>query len=163
MPRLYHLAMAARPQDASDINSEFQLRCEDLFFEACMIEMPAVFDGLFLDTLASSQMNPNERIDDALQILLARAFSDRLRDEVGPHIVPMIVARNNVREDGSCASHDFCDPNMLMLAAFDAYGVPAPVRLADGSPERQAADRLWNAVWERAKNTAFAPSTPSGA
>lgn len=46
----------------------------------------------------------------------------------------------------SCASHDFCDANMVMLAAFAEHGL-------DGLAGMDHDPALWNTAWEIARST----------
>lgn len=56
---------------------------------------------------------------------LAREFSARLSLELGDETMNEIARRNaRTNYTKSCASHDFCDSNMVMLAAFaDVFGL----------------------------------------
>lgn len=77
---------------------------------------------------------------------IARTFSELLLDEIGPADLTTVNKRNRMNPDydetDSCASHDFCDANVLMVEAFQAHGVPA-----DHTEEHL---ELWNVAWETA-------------
>jgi hypothetical protein len=77
---------------------------------------------------------------------LAVAFASELRSELSGEAFAEMARRNATPEYGSgiCASHDFCDANMVMLAAFEH----ATGRAFDF--ESEADQRLWNAAWEQA-------------
>ena len=61
--------------------------------------------------------------------------------------------RNATPEYGGsvCASHDFCDANMVMLEAFEKHGQAAACHLTDGSAEHEASCVLWGEAWAIAK------------
>jgi hypothetical protein len=94
---------------------------------------------------------------------LAAAFAGLVRLDLAKHL-PEIVRRN--REDyaggASCATHDFCDANMVMLAAFeDTFG--REPRFLDGtngddaySPDQYVDLHLWNNAWDMAREADFA-------
>lgn len=64
------------------------------------------------------------------------------------------IRRRNATPDYAgavCATHDFCDANMIMLEAFEAV-VGRPMHMDGGeSPEEQADHHLWNEAWAIAK------------
>ena len=76
---------------------------------------------------------------------LARAFLGELRKEVTPRQYREICKRNAAEPNPHvCHSHDFCDANIAMLAAFLGEGIDAP---AD-----DAAYDEWSRVWDAAKD-----------
>lgn len=83
---------------------------------------------------------------------LAREFSARVRDELANEL-PEILARNRaLRAEGgrsSCATHDFCDANMLMADAFLAVTGREP----DCESDADAA--LWSDAWDLAARYEF--------
>lgn len=88
-------------------------------------------------------------------------FAELLRDEIG--VIDMArVRRRNASpsyqgEGAPCASHDFCDANMVMLEAFEKVMDHEPRFLngtdeaGDYSPEGQADLDVMNAAWAYAK------------
>ena len=86
---------------------------------------------------------------DAVQDL-AREFSRLLRIRLTPEQLAEAVRRNStLKYRGCCASHDFCDANEYMEAAFLNLGFRAP----DGIEEILASD--WDSAWELAKQNRF--------
>jgi hypothetical protein len=80
--------------------------------------------------------------------ILAREFSRVLRATLDAHEVAEVIARNRIETSPSvCHSHDFCDANMVMLAAFEAHGLDA----TDGDTNIA----LWNAAWDLAVKNEF--------
>ena len=84
---------------------------------------------------------------------IARAFSRHLYEQLPGAQLREVVRRN--REDpryqgtGACASHDFCDANMVMDQAFrEVVG-----HSIDVNDERGV--RIWNAAWEVARAYEF--------
>lgn len=86
---------------------------------------------------------------------LAAAFTAQLREDITTDEWNEMVATNADNGTGAwCASHDYCDANMTMLAAFEETMGREPTWLAfpNENDERDAADfALWNAAWDKAK------------
>jgi hypothetical protein len=86
---------------------------------------------------------------------LARAFIRELRRTVTVSEFAAIVRKNSLVKsliDGTCASHDYCDGNMVMHAAWRNILRREPVFLR--APIIRAADRdrlLWNDAWTKAR------------
>ena len=81
---------------------------------------------------------------------LADALAAVLRDWLTPSEWDDMHARNtqpDYAETGSCASHDFCDANMAMAAAFRRAFQRSP-DIQDQAEGAEGPDvRLWNAAW----------------
>ena len=84
---------------------------------------------------------------------IAQDFAARLQAELGPQVIAEINRRNATAayQNGACATHDFCDANVLMLEAFEAV----TGRAADPASEAEA--MLWNTAWNTARAAGFAP------
>ena len=84
-------------------------------------------------------------------LLLAVKFSEILRDDLGPEIMREIIAKNRTADYGGdiCASHDYCDANMVMAAAWEDITGCEP----DIGNEPQA--RIWGLAWAAAKASEF--------
>jgi hypothetical protein len=78
---------------------------------------------------------------------LARAFANRLLGELGHTKMREINARNETYGPTVCASHDFCDSNMTMLAAGQD--------LKFWTDSDDIDDDLWNEAWDHAKRNKF--------
>lgn len=87
---------------------------------------------------------------------IARVFSRLLLENIGIENLRHAIKLNE-REDykDCCASHDFCDANMVMLAAFEELNVTDCTKLTQGSPQQQAAINLWNEAWDLARTNKF--------
>lgn len=99
------------------------------------------------------------RNDDAVPLheRIACVFTYLLEKEIGDDNMTNVVRLNRLMEDKtSCASHDFCDANMVMLQAFQEVDTPAPNELTDGFEEHEEACELWNAAWDFAAKHLFA-------
>lgn len=85
---------------------------------------------------------------------LAIKFSLLLIEDLGAETVAEAVKRNKTAEYADCcASHDFCDANMVMLAAVCSYGYTEDdVFENDCDNEVQ---RMWNKAWDLAKANHF--------
>jgi hypothetical protein len=76
--------------------------------------------------------------------VLARAFARELHATIGASDYAEVLRRNATPEyDSACASHDFCDANMVMDAAFrDTFGV-------EFSMDDAAHVHAFNCGWDR--------------
>lgn len=79
---------------------------------------------------------------------LSSAFSDLVRGRLGGHL-DKIVERNRTNGKDVCATHDFCDANMLMAEAFEEVQGREP----DVASEDDAA--VWSAAWDISKQREF--------
>jgi hypothetical protein len=84
--------------------------------------------------------------DDSHTHALATAFVAKLREMVGVESFIRVAAANaRERTFSVCHSHDCCDANEVMSAAWDAcFGIP-------NNPEVSSHADLWNAGWSAAK------------
>jgi len=78
--------------------------------------------------------------------LLARKFLAILKDDIGENRYQQAAELNLTYPKGVCASHDFCDANMVMNDAWD-WVVGTPMNPGD---EEDA--RLWSKAWDLVKN-----------
>lgn len=75
---------------------------------------------------------------------LAQRFAQILLNSLGPVAIKEIDLRNASAPPGTCASHDFCDANMVMEEAFiDIYGHSS---LTDDGMDPINVAR-WNDAW----------------
>lgn len=84
---------------------------------------------------------------------LAREFSRQLLKRIGIKQLVEANRRNAARGNDSCASHDFCDANVIMERAFRTAIGRAP--LPKDGPMTDATVTLWNAAWTLAKTNSF--------
>lgn len=83
---------------------------------------------------------------------LSDRFAHLVRDYVGCRNFAEIVRRNRTpqyRENHSCASHDFCDANMTMLAVFEELGYSSDAVTDGVGDEDHWVHREWCAAWDR--------------
>lgn len=103
----------------------------------------------------------------ALVQAIAQEFGRELRNALSPEDMAEVLARNATQADPQiCHSHDFCDANMVMLAAFERLGFTEDDVLPDGSRWPRVADAmrsLWNDAWSDAKANGFAVEAPERA
>lgn len=87
---------------------------------------------------------------------IAEKFSELVRLALGTDIDD-VIRRNREEPDGStCASHDFCDAQLLMAWAFDEV-------LDRGCyPDSETDAELWRAAWKRAQTTGFGTLPDAG-
>lgn len=88
-------------------------------------------------------------VDSATAQAVARSFIRGLASAIGSKNLRTVAARNAVGSPNVCASHDFCDANVYMSAAFTRV-VGHEIDLqsdADGA--------LWDAAWDCAKRAGF--------
>jgi|TARA_R110000765_G_scaffold33139_1_gene76186 hypothetical protein len=81
---------------------------------------------------------------------LANMFSGEMRSALTEDEMAEVIEAN--RSSGrSCASHDVCDANMVMMEAWaKCFGVND----IDGDDAEQCG--MWNGAWEMAKDNEFA-------
>lgn len=85
---------------------------------------------------------------------LATAFIEALRAELGADKwaeMRRLNATPDFSGDFCCASHNFCDANMVMHYACEQIGIKTVLECDDGTPEHDAACAIWNAAWSLAK------------
>lgn len=79
---------------------------------------------------------------------LALSFADELLDTIGEADYEEVKARNATEEYARfCASHDFCDANMVM---FDAFNTEIGW---DCDLDNDEDTSVWNEAWELARAT----------
>lgn len=96
---------------------------------------------------------PNENTAPAL----ADAFRRAMRHRLTPGQLTLVDRRNAARGDKlSCATHDFCDANMVMFAAF------TDVMKREPDVGDQADADVINAAWDIAIARGFAETKRRG-
>ncbi|GIL13717.1 MAG: hypothetical protein BroJett038_24370 [Chloroflexota bacterium] len=87
---------------------------------------------------------------------LAMEFCRILGETLNAEQIAEVVRRNAEEVDSNvCHSHDFCDANVVMHAAFGSFGVDP---MASGENDEGMSDEviaLWNAAWDMAKFAEF--------
>ena len=84
---------------------------------------------------------------------IARLFCRNLRAELPAETIAQIVRLNAAESDSSiCHSHDFCDANEPMAAAFES-AMGREIELGSGSD-----CALWDSAWTIAKESGFSLS-----
>ncbi|MFN3261258.1 MAG: hypothetical protein ACE37J_11940 [Pikeienuella sp.] len=84
-------------------------------------------------------------------LALALAFAAELRKEITDESVAEVVRRNTLPTyAAACASHDFCDANMVMASAFERV----MERPFDFGSETDM--DIWNRAWDAARLSGFA-------
>ncbi len=95
---------------------------------------------------------------------VAAQFCAVLREWLTPEQLAEAVRLNAERNDGSCATHDYCDANMAMDEAFARCGGPRATdtgRDLEEGEDRQLACMsdeclaVWEAAWSLAKQAGF--------
>lgn len=80
---------------------------------------------------------------------LAQAFSRHLRSALTPEQMFNVTQRNEHYPWHTCASHDFCDANMVMLDAWKE------VFSSHIDLQSEADTLIWNQAWQIAKANEF--------
>lgn len=86
-----------------------------------------------------------DTLTDARAVMIGETFATMLAACLTPAQWAEMLERNRTVGAGVCASHDFCDSNMVMDPAFTAV----MGREAEASSTDDAA--LWSAAWDHAK------------
>ncbi|MBP0639946.1 hypothetical protein [Cupriavidus sp. AcVe19-6a] len=88
----------------------------------------------------------------ATRVAIAKAFCKELALDLTPEQLELARERNRTETaTGVCHTHDFCDSNMTMLAAFVACGL---VKDLDSVIE-ESMHPLWNSAWDLALKAEF--------
>jgi hypothetical protein len=96
-----------------------------------------------------SKLDTNQR-----RQLMATYFGRGLYEEIGEDNYAEVVRRNQTAEKGICHSHDFCDANMVMHAAFtQVHGFEPALESDEWIDEFNAAWDIWRAVWKTPAKT----------
>lgn len=85
---------------------------------------------------------------------IAEAFGEVMRQWLSPAEFAEMKALNETPAfaDGCCASHNYCDANMAMDAAFQQALGRSPIMGEDEDPVGSEADcKIWNEAWELAR------------
>ena len=90
--------------------------------------------------------------------IVADVFRQILQGWLTPEELAAVDAENERRGDNTCASHDYCDPNMAMMEAMQRFDLPWPTD-EDGEIRdeeyNEAHCALWNEAWGLAKARGF--------
>lgn len=85
-----------------------------------------------------------------INLTLAMLFLRELRNQIGSDKYAEVVVRNRAEDNPLvCHSHDFCDANMVMAAAWEQAGLPE----FDAQDEAQC--KTWGDAWQTAKEIAL--------
>lgn len=95
-------------------------------------------------------MSPPITLDTTQQ--LAQEFARIIRMWLTHDELRQVVQRNRSNDANVCATHDFCDANLAMGAAF------ALVLSRCSDPQSDSDSELLNAAWRMAKRDEFAPT-----
>lgn len=83
---------------------------------------------------------------------IARAFAANLAATIGEANMRAVVAKNATpKYHGCCASHDYCDANIVMQDTLEACGVS----VWNDDDMNDAAIALFNAAWTLARKSGF--------
>lgn len=89
---------------------------------------------------------------------VSKAFRKQMQATLTSYQLNLADTINAMRgDDGSCATHDFCDANEVMDEALQSFGVfmyPDDVPDDWNGPEQAVVD-LWNASWDHARDVGF--------
>lgn len=96
--------------------------------------------GQVLPLLAKHLKNDGVVLRDGIACYFAQALEQDLTAEQFAEIKRLNATPEY--SDGICASHNYCDANVFMLEAFEAFGLSAP----EDSDEPAVA--IWNGAWE---------------
>jgi len=100
------------------------------------------------------------KIKKQLNLEIAKKFSKFLKKEIGIRNIRQVIEENKDPEnDGFCASHNYCDPNPLMLDALKEVLAKHGDENAK-SPDFEIDDddmylETWNGAWDIAEENGF--------
>ena len=78
---------------------------------------------------------------------LATKFDEVLRTHIEPEEYGEILRLNLGYRESECASHNYCDANMIMLEAMQSFGITTEEVLED-----EQCRKLWNLAWKTWKS-----------
>lgn len=109
----------------------------------------------FIDGETRDFIKSSDDWADILAHIVARQFAIEIKKDISPDEMRQVAARNKTPEYAGiiCASHDFCDANMSMLAAFENLLQRSPLREEGGMSDEDTA--LWSEAWSIAKAADF--------
>lgn len=85
--------------------------------------------------------------------LIATTFAQHLLREIGTNYYLCVLRENAIQNrklphNGACASHDYCDANMVMDAALASHGsLWSDGHEDDDAAQQEVRHRLWNEAW----------------
>lgn len=102
--------------------------------------------------LFAPEMRPAEQagFDDFKARMIGISFSLIVQEELAGHLAE--IRERNASTDygvGACATHDFCDANILMEQAFRS------IMHRECDPASDSDAQLWNAAWNHAIQRGF--------
>jgi hypothetical protein len=112
------------------------------------------YDATCGDDWMLGKERSDPHVEEIATILIAEEFIAGLRREIGAEKVAEVVRRNDAGTPGTCASHDFCDANMVMLAAVERV-LDREMFPEDDEVMGNANTTLANAAWDLAKGWRF--------
>lgn len=87
---------------------------------------------------------------------IARRFIQEVRSELTVEQLQEVVEKNSTEAyEGCCATHDFCDANLLMEAAWISLGLKTPIEHDAEDIETSKVYDKWNEAWDLAKAAHF--------
>jgi hypothetical protein len=117
------------------------------FSKAAAVEVKAVGHSsikFLAYTIPATKLAPPVSVDKKQAEELALRFANTLREEIGPRNFATMKKRNakvDRKKESVCHSHDFCDANMTMYAAFQEVTGRETV-YGDNDTA------LWNTAWD---------------
>jgi hypothetical protein len=121
-----------------------------------VLTYPTRLEALRAAAHLAMDYEPSPNIHDTIE--LARAFGEEVQAAFTPTEFRAMVDMNKSShaDRGICATHDFCDANMLMLDAFKKTFGREPWFLTDADSDKGQTDmRLWGDAWAITKAADF--------
>ena len=112
------------------------------------------YDATCGDDWMLGKERSDPHVEQIATILIAEEFIAGLRREIGAEKVAEVVRRNAVGTPGTCASHDFCDANEVMMAAVERV-LDREMFPEDDETMGNANTTLANAAWDLAREWRF--------
>lgn len=109
------------------------------------------------DDRGSETLFSENDFGEILAAAIGNVFADLLMDRLGAEQFAEMQARNDEEDGDSCASHDYCDANMVMSEAFvkvTGRECRLPCDVGPNGPTQAEVDAdmaLWNSAWDYAK------------
>jgi hypothetical protein len=85
---------------------------------------------------------------------LAKSFGGRLANRIGDENMKLVITINKDISDGCCASHNYCDANMVMYEAM-SEDFEIAFDIGGETAESESQIKLWNEAWNLARGNDF--------
>lgn len=134
----------------------YSAKTAELAMQSCVDDMVEQADGMVSPATVRARLGI--ATDPSEVRKLAASFSENLLAFIGPERLADVVRLNKERQidhQGVCCSHDHCDANMVMAAAWEECF--PDVQLLPIASQDDEHLRIWREAWDIAMKAEFKP------